>query len=89
MKLVEYKRFSELDLKALTQIFGKRVLVQLHKRELITDDIVAQILSQEHSGFGVWMGDPFHDKESEQFVARYIERELPNYDSFEPAPDDF
>jgi hypothetical protein len=33
-----------------------------------------QILSQDHTGFGVWMGDPFHDKESEQFVARYIER---------------
>ena len=23
---------------------------------------------------GGWLGDPFHDKESEQFVARYIER---------------
>lgn len=33
-----------------------------------------QILSQDHSGFGVWLGDPFHDKESEQFVARYIEQ---------------
>jgi hypothetical protein len=43
-------------------------------RELITDDDVVQILSQDHSGFGVWMGDPFHDKDSEQFVARYIER---------------
>jgi hypothetical protein len=30
--------------------------------------------SLDHTGFGVWMGDPFHDKESEQFVARYIER---------------
>ena len=69
-----YNRFPELDLKALTQAFSERVLAQLHKRELITDDIVAQILSQDHSGFGVWMGDPFHDKESEQFVARYIER---------------
>ena len=29
---------------------------------------------QDHTGFGVWLGDPFHDKESEQFVARYIER---------------
>jgi hypothetical protein len=35
---------------------------------------VRQILSQDHTGFGVWLGDPFHDKESEQFVARYIER---------------
>jgi hypothetical protein len=33
---------------------------------------VAQILFQDHTGFGVWLGDPFHDKESEQFVARYI-----------------
>ncbi len=50
------------------------MLAQLHKRELLTDDVVAQILSQDHTGFGVWMGDPLHDKESEQFVARYIER---------------
>ena len=25
-------------------------------------------------GFGIGMGDPFHEKESQQFVARYIER---------------
>ena len=50
------------------------MLAQLHKRELLTNDAVAQILSQDHTGFGVWMGDPLHDKESEQFVARYIER---------------
>jgi hypothetical protein len=28
----------------------KRVLAQLHKQELITDDDVAQILSQDHTG---------------------------------------
>lgn len=61
-------------LKAIEEAFAERVLAQLHKRELISDDDVAQILSQDHTGFGVWMGDPFHDKESEQFVARYIER---------------
>ena len=69
-----FTRFAEIDLEALTQAFGERVLAQLHKRELLTDDVVAQILSQDHTGFGVWMGDPLHDKESEQFVARYIER---------------
>jgi hypothetical protein len=67
-------RFTEVDLAAIQEAFAERVLAQLHKRELITDDDVAQILSQEYTGFGVWMGDPFHDKESEQFVARYIER---------------
>ena len=69
-----FARFGELELKAIEEAFADRVLAQLHKRELITEDDVAQILSQDHSGFGVWMGDPFHDKESEQFVARYIER---------------
>jgi hypothetical protein len=69
-----FTRFTEVDLKAIEQAFTERVLAQLHKQELITDDDVVQILSQDHTGFGVWLGDPFHDKESEQFVARYIER---------------
>ena len=70
-----FTRFGELDLKPIEEAFAERVLAQLHKRELISDEDVAQILSQDHTGFGVWMGDPFHDKESEQFVARYIERD--------------
>jgi hypothetical protein len=61
-----FTRFSEIDLAALTQAFAEFVLAQLHKRELIADDDVAQILSQDHTGFGIWIGDPFHDKESEQ-----------------------
>ena len=69
-----FTRFSEIDLAALTQAFAERVLAQLHKKELITDDHVAQILSQQHTGFSVCLGEAFHDKESEQFVARYIER---------------
>ena len=69
-----FSRFSEIDLAALTQTFAERVLAQLHKKELITNDHVAQILSQQHTGFSVWLGEAFHDKESEQFVARYIER---------------
>ena len=71
---VVFTSFTEVNLKVIEQAFAERVLAELHKRELITDDDVAQILSQEHTGFGVWFGDPFHDKESEQFVARYIER---------------
>jgi hypothetical protein len=52
----------------ITKAFAERLIAQLHKRELITDDDVPQILSQDHTRFGVWLGDPFHDKESEQFV---------------------
>jgi len=69
-----FTRFGVVDLKAIEEAFAERVLAQLHKRELITDDDVAQTLSQDHTGFGVWLGDPFHDKERKQFVARYIER---------------
>ncbi len=66
--------FKEIDQGNLTERFGERVLSGLHKRELITDDIVAQIFSQEHSGFSVWVGDQFQDQDSARFVARYIER---------------
>jgi hypothetical protein len=69
-----FTRFVEVDLAAIEKAFAETALAQLHKRELISDDDVAQILSQGHTGFGVWLGDSFHDRESEQFVARYIER---------------
>ncbi len=69
-----FTRFSEVDLNAIEDAFAERVLSQLHKQKLISDGDVVQILSQDHTGFGVWMGNPFQDKESEQFVARYIER---------------
>jgi len=66
--------FKEIDQGKLTAKFCEGVLSALSKRELITDNDVAQILSQQHSGFNVWLGDPFQDEESEKFVARYIER---------------
>ena len=47
-----FTRFGEVDLPAIEQAFAERVLAQLHKRQLITDDGVAQILSKDHSGFG-------------------------------------
>jgi hypothetical protein len=69
-----FTRFPEIDIAVLNQAFAERVLALLHKQELITDDVVVQILSQDHTGFSVWMSEPFHDDESERFVARYIER---------------
>ena len=38
------------------------------------DFSILPIVSASYTGLGVWLGDPFHDKESEQFVARFIER---------------
>ena len=66
--------FKEIDLGKLNLSFAGRVLAEFHKRELISEEDVAQILSQEHTGFSVWLGDAFEDKERTLFVARYIER---------------
>ncbi len=47
-----FTRFLEVALKAIEEVFAERVLSQLHKHELISDDNVAQILSQDHTGLG-------------------------------------
>jgi hypothetical protein len=69
-----FELFSVIDTKELTEHFCNLVLVELSKRDLLTDDVASQLLSQEHTGFSVWVGEPFQDSESERFVARYIER---------------
>ena len=40
----------------------------------ITDQDVTQNLSQEHTGFSFWVGEPFQDAQRALFVGRYIER---------------
>lgn len=50
------------------------MLAKLVTRGLITDDDVAQILAQKHSGFGAWVGEQFEEADRTKFVARYIER---------------
>jgi len=69
-----FKPFDKPDCEKLTASFSDRVLSEFHKKELLSDQAVAQLLSQTHTGFSVWVGEPFEDSESEHFVARYIER---------------
>ena len=69
-----FTKFATLDSAAITVHFADHVLAALRMKGLIDDAVVAQILSQEHSGFHAWFGDPFDDPDSERFVARYIER---------------
>ena len=70
----KFTPLAAIDTDALSQLFENEVLAELVTRELITDDDVAQILAQEHSGFGAWVGDPFEEADRTKFVARYIER---------------
>jgi len=72
--ITDNHQLCEEELEAVTKRFAELVLLGLAKEELITEDVMEQILSQEHSGFSVWVGEPFRDEESEKFVARYIER---------------
>lgn len=65
---------AAVDTNALTRHFENEVLAKLVTRGLITDDDVAQILAQEHSGFGAWVGEQFEEADRTKFVARYIER---------------
>jgi len=65
---------AAINIDAITQNFENEVLAKLVTRGHITDDDAAQILAQEHSGFGAWVGDPFDEPERTRFVARYIER---------------
>jgi hypothetical protein len=58
----------------LRETFENYVLSELQKKELIDDGTIQQILSQHHTGFSVWVGDPISDSESKKFIARYIER---------------
>ena len=69
-----FKPFDSIDSDKLCESFSDHVLAALHKKELISDEVVAQILSQKHTGFSAWVGEPFQDEESDKFVARYIER---------------
>lgn len=70
----KFTPLATIDTDALSQHFENEVLAELVTRRLITDEDTAQILSQEHSGFGAWVGEPFEEEDRTKFVARYIER---------------
>jgi len=59
-----------------TKLFAHKVLKKLLKAGHIDQAVVDQILSQRHTGFSVWFGDPIRpdDKDALRFVAQYIDR---------------
>jgi hypothetical protein len=52
------------------------VLKALQQKGLISNAVVAQILSQTHTGFAAWWGEPINpnDESYRLFLARYIDR---------------
>ena len=67
-------QFHIIDIAEINKHFSELVLSALHKKELVTDSTVMQMLSQKHSGLSVWFGEPFQDSERNHFLACYIER---------------
>lgn len=63
-----FVRFKEIELGEITRKFSELALSALCKEELLTDEAMSQILSQEHSGFSVWFGEPFDDAEEEHLL---------------------
>jgi hypothetical protein len=73
-----FTELEQLDPARLTLIFARKVLQYLKKvdPENITDEVIGQVLSQEHTGFSVWIGAAVIPEQGlyGEFMARYIAR---------------
>ena len=71
-----FHELGYLNLNKATELFSHKVLKYLSREELISDDVIENILSWEHSGFSVWQGEQvLPDDESHRlFLASYIDR---------------
>ena len=60
----------------LRALFSHKVLSALKERGLITDTVMAQILSQPHTGFSAWWGEQIlpGDESYRLFLAGYIDK---------------
>ena len=70
----EFHQLPEIDIVKLHNCFQQNVFNALHKQELITQDVVDNMLSWEHSGFNIWSGEPFTDPDTRRFLGRYLKK---------------
>jgi hypothetical protein len=70
----EFIPFGSVNTTRLNELFSRAVVSRLVRRGLIAEVAGEQLLSQEHTGFSSWVGEPFSDEESKKFVCRYVER---------------
>ena len=69
-----FHQLTEIDIKKLHDLFQQNIFNALLKQELITQDIVDNMLAWEHSGFNVWSGEPFTDPDTRRFLGRYLKK---------------
>ena len=62
-----FHQLIEIDIEKLHNCFQQNVFNALLQKELITQDVVDNMLSWEHSGFNVWSGEPFTDPDTTEY----------------------
>jgi hypothetical protein len=71
-----FHELGYLNLNKATEIFSHKVMKYLAREEVISEEVIQNILSWEHSGFSVWQGEQvLPDDESHRlFLVSYIDR---------------
>ena len=78
-----FHRLTDLDIKKLHDLFQQNVFNALLQKELITQDVVDNMLRQHAQlgtlstyiwGFNVWSGESFTDPDTRKFLARYLKK---------------
>jgi len=69
-----FHQLTEIDIDKLHHRFQQNVLNALLKHELISQDVVDNMMSWGHSGFNVWSGEPFTDPDTRRFLGRYLKK---------------
>jgi hypothetical protein len=69
-----FHQLTEIDIEKFHNHFQQNVFNALLKQDLITQDVVDNMLSWEHSGFNVWSGEPFTDPDTRKFLGRYLKK---------------
>lgn len=71
-----FLELPEIDTALIQEYFSEKVIKFLLKRELIDEDVVSNMRSWKHSGFGFYAGEPVpaSDTNVRLFLARYLKK---------------
>ena len=71
-----FHRLSECDVAKLESRFAEKVFAALRGENLITDEVIENMRSWNHSGFSVFSAEPIagEDRDARLFLARYLKK---------------
>ena len=65
---------TSIDTNKLEALFQKNIFEALHTKELLSEDTIVNMATWEHSGFSVFAGEAFNNKDQRLFLARYLKK---------------